>query len=193
MKRKIAKYLAEKQGVAPEDLKYKEDGRFDFMGDLEGVLACIRKPKEKKYPPVRKPKEKKAPKAPKEKKQKAAPKKRKSKATKVKPPSPKKESLKVAFARKDRATMSWAPRDSEPSATTSTSEVTGASLLLSLASCSETVSPFKKQDASAPSTMSEKCDAREDENIVNAQRPSVQGSFQNIHASMESMREGVSC
>lgn len=82
--------------------------------------------------------------------------------------------------------MSWAPRASEPS---SSSEVTGASLLMSLASCAETVSPFKKQDESARE--SESGDIRDDENIANAQRTSVS---QSVHVpNMETMREGVSC
>lgn len=198
MRRKIIKYLADKQGVAPADLRFKEDGRFDFMGDLDGVLACVRKPKEKKGPPARKPKQPKAAKVPKEKKPKTAPKKRMSNlTTRVKTPSPSKQSLKLVFARKDRATMSWTPRGSEPSAACA-SEVTGASLLLSLAACSETVSPFKKRDESAsvpPSvtTESEKSDVHGDENIVNAQSPPGQSGCQSIHAPIESVCERVRC
>jgi hypothetical protein len=42
MRRKIERYLAKKQGVDEANIKYTEDGRFDFMGDLEGVLAAVR-------------------------------------------------------------------------------------------------------------------------------------------------------
>ena len=42
MRRKIEKYLAKKQGVDQANICYTEDGRFDFMGDLEGVLAAVR-------------------------------------------------------------------------------------------------------------------------------------------------------
>lgn len=45
MKRKIEKYLALKQGITlgPEDfLPTSEDGRYNFMGDLEGVLQAVR-------------------------------------------------------------------------------------------------------------------------------------------------------
>lgn len=42
MRRKIEKYLAKKQGVDEANIRYMEDGRFDFMGDLEGVLASVR-------------------------------------------------------------------------------------------------------------------------------------------------------
>jgi hypothetical protein len=42
MRRKIEKYLAKKQGVDHSNIRYTEDGRFDFMGDLEGVLAAVR-------------------------------------------------------------------------------------------------------------------------------------------------------
>jgi len=42
MKRKIEKHLAKKQGVDVANIRYTEDGRFDFMGDLEGVLAAVR-------------------------------------------------------------------------------------------------------------------------------------------------------
>ncbi|CAB9508298.1 Myb-related protein A [Seminavis robusta] len=42
MRRKIEKYLAKKQGVDQANIRYTEDGRFDFMGDLEGVLAAVR-------------------------------------------------------------------------------------------------------------------------------------------------------
>jgi hypothetical protein len=41
MKRKIEKFLAAKQGIelgSRESLPVGEDGRIDFMGDLEGVL-----------------------------------------------------------------------------------------------------------------------------------------------------------
>lgn len=42
MRRKIEKYLAKKQGCDPSQIRYTDDGRFDFMGDLEGVLAAVR-------------------------------------------------------------------------------------------------------------------------------------------------------
>jgi hypothetical protein len=42
MRRKIEKYLAKKQGVDEANIRYMDDGRFDFMGDLEGVLAAVR-------------------------------------------------------------------------------------------------------------------------------------------------------
>lgn len=42
MRRKIEKYLARKQGVDETNIRYTEDGRFDFMGDLEGVLNAVR-------------------------------------------------------------------------------------------------------------------------------------------------------
>jgi cell division septation protein DedD len=187
MKRKIIKYLADKQGVAPADLRCKADGRFDFMNDFEGVLAAVRQPKVKKEQKQSKPtKVPKSAKPSKEKKEKAAPKK-KSKATKVKP-SPSKSLLKAAFARKDRATLSWAPRETEPS---TSSEVTGASLLLSLASCAETVSPFKKKEESVHDSDD---DIRDDENVANSQRPIDQGVCQSVHVpNIETMREGVSC
>ncbi len=44
MKRKIEKFLAQKQGkiLGPdENLPTTEDGQFDFMGDLEGVLKVF--------------------------------------------------------------------------------------------------------------------------------------------------------
>jgi hypothetical protein len=42
MRRKIEKYLAKKQGIDEASLRYTEDGRFDFMGDVDGVLAAVR-------------------------------------------------------------------------------------------------------------------------------------------------------
>lgn len=42
MRRKIEKYLAKKQGCVEANIRYLDDGRFDFMGDLEGVLAAVR-------------------------------------------------------------------------------------------------------------------------------------------------------
>ena len=42
MRRKIEKYLAKKQGVLESNIRYTDDGRFDFMGDLEGVLLAVR-------------------------------------------------------------------------------------------------------------------------------------------------------
>lgn len=42
MRRKIEKHLARKQGVDERNIRYTEDGRFDFMGDLEGVLHAVR-------------------------------------------------------------------------------------------------------------------------------------------------------
>merc|ERR1712032_19248 len=42
MRRKIEKYLAVKQGVEESNIFYLDDGRFDFMGDLEGVLNAVR-------------------------------------------------------------------------------------------------------------------------------------------------------
>lgn len=42
MRRKIEKYLAKKQNCDESQIRYTEDGRFDFMGDLEGILAAVR-------------------------------------------------------------------------------------------------------------------------------------------------------
>ena len=42
MRRKIEKFLSEKQGVSLKNIRYLPDGRYDFMGDLEGVLAAVR-------------------------------------------------------------------------------------------------------------------------------------------------------
>lgn len=42
MRRKIEKFLAKKQGVDESNIRYTDDGRFDFMGDVEGVLAAVR-------------------------------------------------------------------------------------------------------------------------------------------------------
>jgi hypothetical protein len=42
MRRKIEKYLAEKAGVDESAIETSEDGRYDFKGDLEGVLAAVR-------------------------------------------------------------------------------------------------------------------------------------------------------
>lgn len=42
MRRKIEKYVAKKQGVDETNIRYTDDGRFDFLGDLEGVLAAVR-------------------------------------------------------------------------------------------------------------------------------------------------------
>lgn len=42
MKRKIEKYLSKKQGVDEAHIRYTDDGRFDFMGDLDGVLIAVR-------------------------------------------------------------------------------------------------------------------------------------------------------
>jgi len=42
MRRKIEKYLARKQGVDERNIRYTEDGRFDFLGDLDGVLNAVR-------------------------------------------------------------------------------------------------------------------------------------------------------
>lgn len=43
MRRKIEKYLAEKQGVTnPKKIKLTPDGRYDFMGDIDGVLTAVR-------------------------------------------------------------------------------------------------------------------------------------------------------
>ena len=42
MRRKIEKFLAKKQGCDESNIRYTEDGRFDFMGDLEGVLNAVR-------------------------------------------------------------------------------------------------------------------------------------------------------
>ena len=42
MRRKIEKFLAKEQGVDEGKVKYLEDGRFDFMGNIEGVLAAVR-------------------------------------------------------------------------------------------------------------------------------------------------------
>ena len=42
MRRKIEKYLARTQGVEEGKAQTLEDGRFDFMGNLNGVLAAVR-------------------------------------------------------------------------------------------------------------------------------------------------------
>eukprot|EP00592_Proboscia_alata_P015967 CAMPEP_0194399216 /NCGR_PEP_ID=MMETSP0174-20130528/126534_1 /TAXON_ID=216777 /ORGANISM="Proboscia alata, Strain PI-D3" /LENGTH=1669 /DNA_ID=CAMNT_0039195595 /DNA_START=746 /DNA_END=5755 /DNA_ORIENTATION=- len=42
MRRKIEKHLARKQGCDEANIRYLDDGRFDFMNDLEGVLAAVR-------------------------------------------------------------------------------------------------------------------------------------------------------
>ena len=42
MRRKIEKYLARKQHCDESNIRYTDDGRFDFMGDLEGVLSAVR-------------------------------------------------------------------------------------------------------------------------------------------------------
>ena len=42
MRRKIEKYLARKQNCDEAHIRYTDDGRFDFMGDLEGVLGAVR-------------------------------------------------------------------------------------------------------------------------------------------------------
>lgn len=42
MRRKIEKFLARKRGVDDGTIEPAEDGRYDFMGDLEGVLAAVR-------------------------------------------------------------------------------------------------------------------------------------------------------
>jgi hypothetical protein len=42
MRRKIEKYLAKKQGCDESNIRYTEDGRFDLMGDLDGVLSAVR-------------------------------------------------------------------------------------------------------------------------------------------------------
>jgi len=42
MRRKIEKYLANKQGCDEAHIRYTEDGRFDFLGDIEGVLNAVR-------------------------------------------------------------------------------------------------------------------------------------------------------
>ena len=42
MRRKIDKYLAEKQNCSENDVRLFEDGRYDFMGDVDGVLASVR-------------------------------------------------------------------------------------------------------------------------------------------------------
>lgn len=42
MRRKIEKYLAKKQSVDEANVRLTEDGRFDFQGDIEGVLNAVR-------------------------------------------------------------------------------------------------------------------------------------------------------
>jgi hypothetical protein len=42
MRRKIEKYLGKKQGCDESNIRYTDDGRFDFMDDLEGVLSAVR-------------------------------------------------------------------------------------------------------------------------------------------------------
>ena len=64
MKRKIEKYLAKKQAVDVASIRFTEDGRFDFMGDLDGVLAAVRG---KEGPPRSRTKSEKKPLKPKKK------------------------------------------------------------------------------------------------------------------------------
>ena len=42
MRRKIEKYLAKKQGIDDGQVEPGEDGRYDFMGDFDGVLSAVR-------------------------------------------------------------------------------------------------------------------------------------------------------
>jgi hypothetical protein len=42
MRRKIEKYLARKQNVEESNIRLTPDGRYDFMGDVEGVLNAVR-------------------------------------------------------------------------------------------------------------------------------------------------------
>lgn len=42
MRRKIDKYLAKKQNCSEATIRLLEDGRYDFMGDFEGVLNAVR-------------------------------------------------------------------------------------------------------------------------------------------------------
>lgn len=42
MRRKIEKFLAWKQNCDVSNIRYTDDGRFDFLGDLEGVLMAVR-------------------------------------------------------------------------------------------------------------------------------------------------------
>lgn len=42
MRRKIEKFLSQEQDVPEGKIKYLEDGRFDFMGNFEGVLSAVR-------------------------------------------------------------------------------------------------------------------------------------------------------
>jgi len=42
MKRKIEKYIAKKQSCDVSSIRLTEDGRFDFHGDLDGVLSAVR-------------------------------------------------------------------------------------------------------------------------------------------------------
>uniref|UniRef100_A0A7S2P1G9 Uncharacterized protein n=1 Tax=Leptocylindrus danicus TaxID=163516 RepID=A0A7S2P1G9_9STRA len=42
MRRKIDKYLAKKQNCSEANIRLMEDGRYDFMGDFEGVLTAVR-------------------------------------------------------------------------------------------------------------------------------------------------------
>lgn len=163
IKRKAAAYLANKQGVPVAELRYLDDGRFDFGGDIEGVLAAVRKKKVKpaKYNPPKKPRKPKEPKAKAAKKEPKPSKPKKLKAVKSKVMSPNKlknspsrSALKAAFVRKDRVTMTWSPRGFNTNEAEPSSDVKGASLLMSLASSSEAVSPFVKPASAAASTAS---------------------------------------
>lgn len=42
MRRKIEKYLGKKLGIDESQVQPEEDGRYDFMGDFEGVLNAVR-------------------------------------------------------------------------------------------------------------------------------------------------------
>jgi len=234
MRRKIQKYLAAKQGVPVQELRKLDDGRFDLDGDLEGVLAAVRKKKDPELKAARKPKAPKPPKTTAAKKPKApkttgkarkqkkpkAVKSRKAKATKTKPfsdavnrqspsqLSPTYSSLKMAFARKDRKAISWLPRESEPidpsdssresetiEPESSPTDMAGASLLLSLSSSTEPLSPPKNPCSPVADPVASKSVQYDDEKVVDVTHlPMVQTSCQSIHApKIESICQGVSC
>lgn len=119
-----------------------------------------------------------------------------NKSTKQKLPAPI-QSLKTAFTKKDRVAMTWEPRESEPVVDTpesSSTAATGASILLSLSSSSEIISPLKG-DCNAVKTSQQESPPSANCNEDATRRPaSLPGGCQDIHApTMEGAPEFVSC
>ena len=236
MRRKVKKYLAMKQGVDEVDIRHTKDGRIDFMGDLEGILAAVRMPKSDRVvgghgkSKATKPEEEiPVNSADKMAKPEAKPVKITAKTTKPKVAkastvaakatkhevkfsksvvkeikqqallltslkSPRYSSMKVAFARKDRVTVMWVPREPEPNMFESNAtEMKGPSSLLLLASCAEPTKRLKYQ-SDLEDLSGARTSVHFDENSVGARRLTTQNSCQSIRAPrIESIREGVSC